>query len=220
VVPDNVLKSSYWLDNAQISQFRIGGLKTGSKYRFGFVGSSGPNGWFKGDYTAKYTIGSRSVYLNSWENTTKIVYIGNVTPDGSGNVLITFTTSADGDWGFNAGMIVHEYTDATGGVVLNSTVEDTTANLDDDTYNVKLYPNPFTDLITIDINNTGSSNIITAELYDITGRLALRQQFDYLGVGYNVLTMRTSGTNMPTGMYILSVKVNGSPVKVGKVYKK
>ena len=93
IVPDNVLMSNYWLDNTQISSFRITGLNTSRKYRFGFVGSSSSNGWFKGDYTAKYTIGDRSVYLNSWENSTKIVYIGNVKPDGSGNVLINFSTT-------------------------------------------------------------------------------------------------------------------------------
>jgi hypothetical protein len=39
IVPDNVLKSDYWLDNTQISSFRITGLNTSRKYRFGFIGS-------------------------------------------------------------------------------------------------------------------------------------------------------------------------------------
>ncbi|MBL7696504.1 MAG: fibronectin type III domain-containing protein [Chitinophagaceae bacterium] len=218
VVPDLVLQSNFWLDNGQISSFRITGLNTARKYRFGFVGSSSLNGWFVGDYTAKYTIGSRSVYLNSWENSARIVHIGDVSPDGSGNVLINFSTTADADWGFNAGVIVYEYTDGTGGVVLNSQL-DSASNLDDELYKVKIYPNPFRDYVAFDINNTSNANRVTAELYDLTGRLALRQEFDYMSTGFNTILVKTSGVNMPVGMYVMSVKVNGKPVAVRQVYK-
>jgi hypothetical protein len=219
VVPDNVLQSDYWLDNTQISSFRLTGLNASRKYRIGFVGSSSANGWYKGDYTAKYTIGDRSVYLNSWENYTKIVYIGNISPDASGNVLINFSTTAAGDWGFNAGIIVHEYTDAAGGVVLNSEV-DTTGMVMEELYRIKMYPNPFNEVINVDINNTSPANRITAEIYDMTGRLALRQQFDYLSAGYNTIAVRTAGVNMPVGMYVMSVRVNGKIVSTREIYKK
>jgi hypothetical protein len=217
VVPDNVLRSDYWLDNLQISSFRITGLNTSRKYRFGFVGSSSPNGWMKGDYTAKYTIGDRSVYLNSWQNTTKIVYIGNVTPDGSGNVLINFSTTADGDWGFNAGVIIHEYTDAAGGVVINSVLD--SAGNSDQLYKIRAYPNPFNDYVNIEINNNSNANRISAEIYDMTGRLAMRQEFDNMSVGYNTIVMRTTGANMPVGMYVMTIKINGKPVEVRKLFK-
>ena len=218
IVPDNVLMSNYWLDNTQISSFRITGLNTSRKYRFGFVGSSSSNGWFKGDYTAKYTIGDRSVYLNSWENSTKIVYIGNVKPDGSGNVLINFSTTADGDWGFNAGLIIHEYSDATGGVVMNSALDSSSVLLEE-LYRIKMYPNPFRDVINADINNNSSANRITADIYDMNGRLAMRQEFDYLSAGYNTIAVRTSGTTMPVGMYVMSIRVNGKIVSTRQLYK-
>jgi hypothetical protein len=218
VVPDNVLKSAYWLDNTQISSFRLTGLNTTRKYRIGFVGSSSASGWFKGDYTARYMIGDRSVYLNSWENTTKIVYIGNVSPDGSGNILVNFTTTADGDWGFNAGIIVHEYSDATGGVVLNSEL-DTSLALQEEVYKVRMYPNPFDDAINVDINNNSTGNRITADIYDMTGRLALRQEFDYLSPGFNTIVVRTGSANMPVGMYVMSVRVNGKMVASRQIYK-
>jgi hypothetical protein len=218
IVPDNVLMSNYWLDNAQVSSFRVTGLNTSRRYRFGFVGSSSPNGWFKGDYTAKYTIGDRSVYLNSWENSTKIVYIGNVSPDGSGNVLINFSTTAAGDWGFNAGLIIYEYTDAAGGVVLNAEL-DSSSVLQEELYRIKMYPNPFRDVINVDINNNSSANRITADIFDMNGRLAMRQEFDYLSAGYNTIAVRTSGVNMPVGMYVMSIRINGKIVSSKSVYK-
>ncbi len=218
IVPDNVLMGNYWLDNGQTSSFRITGLSTARKYRFGFIGSSSAPGWTKGDYTAKYTINGRSVYLNSWENSTRIVYLGNVVPDGSGNVLINFSTTAAGDWGFNGGVIIHEYTDAAGGVVMNSELDSASA-MNDEVYKVKIYPNPFRDYVTFDINNTSNANRISADIYDITGRLALRQEFDYMSAGQNTIQVKTSGSSMPAGMYVISIRVNGKPVSVRQIYK-
>lgn len=219
VVPDNALMGNYWLDNGQISSFRLTGLNSSRKYRIGFFGSSSSNGWFKGDYTAKYMIGDRTVYLNSWENSTKIVYIGNVVPDGSGNILVNFSTSVDGDWGFNGGLLVEDYSDGAGGVVLNSVV-DTSSNALEELYRIKMYPNPFNDVINVDINNNSPSNRISAEIYDMAGRLTLRQQFDYLSAGYNTIAVRTAGANMPVGMYVMAIKVNGKTISTKEVYKR
>lgn len=111
IVPDNVLRSDYWLDKLQISRIRVDGLNHGKVYRFGFIGSSGPDLWFKGNYTASYAINNRTVYLNSWFNSTKIVYINDVSPDEDGKVMLDFSTVAAADYGFTAGIIIDEYDD-------------------------------------------------------------------------------------------------------------
>ncbi len=36
VVPDNVLKSNYWIDKTQVAQIRVSGLNQTRRYRFGF----------------------------------------------------------------------------------------------------------------------------------------------------------------------------------------
>lgn len=110
VVPDNVLMSNYWLDNGQISQFKLSGLNHGKRYRFGFIGSSSPPNWFKGNYTATYNVDDKTVYLNSWHNSTKIVYIDDIAPDPDGKVLLNFSTTQEAGYGFNSGLIIQEYT--------------------------------------------------------------------------------------------------------------
>ena len=110
MVPDNVLASDYWLDKRQVAQFVVKGLNHGKMYRFGFFGSSAPPDWFKGNYTATYSINERTVYLNSWLNSTKIVYISDVTPDDNGEVSLNFSTAPDAAYGFNGGVILQEYT--------------------------------------------------------------------------------------------------------------
>jgi fibronectin type 3 domain-containing protein len=109
VVPDNVLQANYWLDKTQVSEFKVSGLNHSKRYRFGFIGSSSPVNWFKGNYTATYTVHDKTVYLNSWYNTTKIVYIGDVAPDADGKVLLDFSTTPEAGYGFNSGLIIEEY---------------------------------------------------------------------------------------------------------------
>jgi hypothetical protein len=52
----------------------------------------------------------KTVYLNSWYNTTKIVYIADVAPDPDGKVLLDFSTTPEAGYGFNSGLIIEEYT--------------------------------------------------------------------------------------------------------------
>gem|GEM_PF-7069851 len=111
MVPDNALAADYWLDKKQQSQFMVKGLNHEKLYAFGFYGSSSIPDWFKGNYTATYNINNRTVYLNSWMNSTKIVYIKNVSPDNNGQVALNFSTTQEAGYGFNGGVIMQEYND-------------------------------------------------------------------------------------------------------------
>lgn len=223
IVPDNVLKSNFWLDRGQQSQFRISGLNTTRRYRIGFVGSSSAVGWFKGNYTATYSINDRTVYLNSWENSTKIVYIGDIVPEAGGIIHLNFTTTPAGVYGFNAGVIIQEYIDTQGGIVTTSVVApDEFMNLSagrDSTYKVSAYPNPFNDLINLDFYNNSAGNRISAEVYDLTGRLVLRQYYNALPAGHNTLRLRGIEATKSTSVCLIALKVNGKIVETVKVMR-
>src|SRR5690606_14185789 len=66
--------------------------------------------WVKDNYTATYTVGGKTVYLNSWQNRTKIVYIDDIAPDPDGKLLLDFSTTEAAGYGFNAGIIISSYT--------------------------------------------------------------------------------------------------------------
>jgi hypothetical protein len=53
----------------------------------------------------------------------------------------------------------------------------------------------------------------------MTGRLAMRQEFDNLTAGYNTIAVRTSGVNMPVGMYVMTIRVNGRIISSKEIYK-
>lgn len=213
IVPDAVLASNYWLDNAQISQFKLSGLNQSRRYRIGFIGSSSTAGWFKGNYTATYTINGRTVYLNSWMNSTKIVYISDVVPDAGGEILVNFSTTAAAQWGFNAGIIIQEYSDPQGGSVLymsNSELEDDEpALLPVNTLKAVVYPNPFRDNINIEFNNSSAANKITTDVHDMQGRLIQRHNFNSMPAGRNLLKLTVPSSAPTTGIYIITIRING-----------
>jgi len=222
IVPDNVLQANYWLDNTQLSQFRLEGLNTSRRYRIGFFGSSSAVGWFKGNYTATYSVKGRTVYLNSWENTTKIVYIGDLVPESNGTLLLDFSTTANAQYGFNGGIIIMEYSDASGGTVQNSTLDEqpgTEITPISPDYNVKVYPNPFNDLVNLDFNNDAAGNRVSAEVYDLTGRLVYRRDFNGLGVGRNILVLNGIEQTKNTSVCIVALRVNGKVVQTVKLLR-
>jgi hypothetical protein len=223
VVPDNVLASNFWLDNLQVGQFRLSGLNHTRRYRIGFVGSSSSTGWVKGNYTATYTINGRTVYLNSWMNSTKVVYISDVVPNAAGEVLLDFSTTAAAQWAFNAGIIIHEYSDKVGGSILymsNSELEKEPVFVASDRLNLIAYPNPFADNINVEFTNNSASNKITTEIYDVSGRLILRQHHSNLTRGKNLLKIKMPGAAENTGMFIVTFKINGRIERTIKMLRK
>ncbi len=224
IVPDNVLSSNYWLDNSQLGQFRLSGLNHTKQYRIGFTGSSSSTGWFKGNYTATYTIQGKTVYLNSWMNATKIVYLNDLAPDAGGEMMLNFSTTAVAAYGFSAGVIIQEYTDTQedGSIpASNLLLQDALPSIAASEHALKVmaYPNPFTDQIILDFYNTDHSNRVSAELYAINGRLIHRQQYNLLPRGNNTVRIYNLKNIATFGSYIVALKINGKIIQTSKMLK-
>jgi hypothetical protein len=234
VVPDKALASDFWLDNTQVSEFKVSGLNHSRRYRVGFWGSSSSNGWFKGNYTSTFTINGRTVYLNSWMNSSKMVYIDNVVPDDNGEMTLDFSTTEAAAYGFNGGVIIEDYTDlqASSGVASNSIVEalpglETVINGEKEHDErttaaatvVKMYPNPFNDYINMDFSNTSANNNISIEVYDLSGRLTYRRMLGKLSEGANTIRLGATEAGMNTGVYIVTLSINGKSIQANKIVR-
>jgi hypothetical protein len=236
IVSDLALASNYWLDNTQLSQFRVSGMNHSRKYRIGFFGSSSSAGWFKGNYTATYTINGQTVYLNSWMNSSKIVYINDVVPDENGEVYLDFSTTAAAAYGFNGGVLIEDYTDPAATTVVNLANFSSLAsgvrpgNIDENVTlaqqasaaaNGKMYPNPFIDFINMDFSNSSADNNISVDVYDLSGRLSFHKNYGKLPGGNNTLRLSASdaGMNIGTGVYIITLNVNGKAIQANKVIR-
>jgi hypothetical protein len=110
-VPDDVLESCYWLDKDQLGQIKLTGLNHAKRYRIGFIGSIGPPIWtLHQNYIAAYTVNDKTVYLNSWQNTSKIVYLNDLSPDDDGSLMLNVTSSPEGTYTFTSALVLQEYT--------------------------------------------------------------------------------------------------------------
>ena len=185
--------------------------------------SSGPNGWFKGDYTGKYTINDRSVYLNAWSNTTKIVYIDDMSPDDNGEMLLTFSTTAEAMYGFHGGVTIDAYSDES----ISQTVLPDNQVLEpllteENIYGLRnrMYPNPFAGDITVDFNNIAGTSRVSAFVYDITGRLVFRQDYNGLVTGFNQLRLKTGTLKTGSKAYTIVLASNGKIIMTNKMIRK
>jgi hypothetical protein len=233
VVPDKALASDFWLDNTQVSEFKVSGLNHSRRYRVGFWGSSSSNGWFKGNYTSTFTINGRTVYLNSWMNSSKMVYIDNIAPDENGEMVLDFSTTDAAAYGFNGGVIIEDYTDpqASSGVASNSLLEAApgveTARNGENTAGgrtaaaavVRMYPNPFNDFINLDFTNSSANNNVSIEVYDLSGRLSYRRMVGKLPEGGNTIRLAADEARMNTGVYIVTLSVNGKSIQANKIVR-
>lgn len=227
IVPDNALQSAYWLDNTQISTIKLKGLNHTKKYRIGFFGSSSANGWTKGDYTAKYSVGSKSAYLNSWENNSKIVYINEVPPDADGNLLLIFSTTDVADYGFNSGIIIHELSGDS--IYYNPQTGDTTSGNGDSlateppdgirVYEVKVFPNPFRDALNIEFTKEEDGGHIQVDIHDVHGKLMFSRVYKDLPKGNNTISLFPGDKLFRKGLYFCTLKSKEKVLKTIRIMK-
>jgi large repetitive protein len=238
VFPDAVMRSCYWTDRLQNAQFKLTGLNHSKRYRIGFFGSIGP-GW-DGNFNAKYSIGGRSVYLNSYRNDTEVSYIGDVKPDDNGEVLLNVSTTADAAFGFTTAIVIQSYDDAVGGIVLNEPppFEGGVVNVTDEKsihaaqpagaeiaedanarVRMLAYPNPFSDNLKIDFNNSSAANNVSVDIVDLAGRLVFRKDAGRVPAGMNTLRLDISNSAFAPGMYMVRLNINGKAVHTAKLIK-
>lgn len=105
VYPDNVLRSSWWVDAGLVAKLKISNLNRNWTYSFVFCGSR--NGG--GDRTSVYSINGKSVSLNASYNTTQTVQIDGVKPDDNGEVFVTVELSQYAMFAYLNAMVINGY---------------------------------------------------------------------------------------------------------------
>ncbi len=83
-----------------------------------------------------------------------------------------------------------------------------------------VYPNPFTDGFNVRFDNENASNIISVEIYDLTGRLLFNQYFGRLPAGKTTLKFDLSNKLLVRGIYLVSMRINGILSKPAKLVKR
>ena len=83
---------------------------------------------------------------------------------------------------------------------------------------LKAYPNPIGGLLTIDFFNTTASDI-NVDVFDMNGKMILKQNFGNRSIGRNTLKVNLSGSKFAPGLYLARIMVDGKPAQTVKLVK-
>ena len=237
IYPDNVMISNFWLDKNQLVNLKFDNLDQSKKYRIRFFGSSD---WgYLIDFTTTYTVNGKTVYLNCYKNNSKAVYIENLEPTEDGEIFATISTTPSATYGFAAAVLIESYEDPIGGAgategggrfVQTPVVEETdieivtetvTENVLEETVKkneIKVYPNPFNDVLNVSISNSEKSSF-SIQVFDISGRLVHRKDLKDLDPGKRTEQLNFSQSNLTSGTYFIRIMRNNNVEKTIKLIK-
>jgi hypothetical protein len=145
-------------------------------------------------------------------------------PDVNGELVIEFSTTKEAAYGFNAGLIISQYSNL---LVPAASVLPSTANTQEEAEEMpvanqktRVYPNPFRDNLVIEYYNKNATDQVSTEVYDMNGRLVVSRQYKTLPQGSNRLLINTLGNANGNGVYIVTIRVNGQIAETHTVLRR
>ncbi len=233
IFPNNVMQSNYWVDASQTCQVKLSNLDHTKKYRIGCFGSAT---WY-GFFNAAYTINGTTLYLNSHNNNSKVVYFEDVTPNADGEVILSISPEAGTPYCFTAAITIESY-DSGGGQTLPiangtpgsyfgqqqnnvSEISRPGATRNEDLISsVKAYPNPFINDLKIDLVLTSNAKQVALVLFDASGRAVYQKILGSAEASRQHQTLDLSMTKaLPPGNYFLKVLCDGVSQQTIKLVK-
>ncbi|RYY56140.1 MAG: T9SS type A sorting domain-containing protein [Chitinophagaceae bacterium] len=224
IYPDNVLRSSWWVDANITAQLKISNLNQNMYYSFVFLGSR--NG--AGDRTSVYSIGTKKVSLNASFNTSQTVQIDRVRPNQNGEVYITVSLAQYAMYAYLNSLVINAYNigettsleePVDGGMpVANLTgkADPVPSGITDGPRasengpalitNAGVYPNPFTNQLTVAATFEKSQENVSIRVTDMGGRTIFLQSYGNVRQGIWNQQVDLSGKSLKPGVYLLQVE--------------
>ena len=200
IVPDNVMRSTYWLDFGNSARLKVSDLEQNKGYNFVFFASR--NGG--GNRTTEYTIGDQTVSLNASFNTSQTVQINNVRANSSGEVTIDVALAANASFGYLGALIIQAYdlpnNAKTSDILAKTGDED---NLSDGLGSeIVAYPNPFSDQLMI--KGFQQDEKVSVSIYGTTGSLVYASTNQQVKGG--AVSLDLASKSLRPGMYLITIK--------------
>jgi large repetitive protein len=223
IYPDNVMRSTWWLDVGEKPTIKIDGLNQAMTYNFVFFASRDGGGLFA-DRTSVYTIGNKSASLNAINNISQTTQINGVRPDENGAVFFSVAAGGISPYAYIGALVIQGYTaDTTGNAAAGITSKSAgPANPDEEqspqaapvTVNdgeagssktLAAYPNPFADALMVRLNLEKPAEKLSLQLVDVSGKIVLNQELRNVPKGSSQYSIDTGNRRLNSGVYILRV---------------
>ena len=222
IFPNNVMQSNYWTDASQTSQVKFSNLDHRKKYRIGCFGSAT---WY-GFFNAGYTINGTTLYLNSHNNNSKVIYFEDVTPNSDGEIFLNIAPDAGTPYCFTAAITIEGYDNNGGssGPIANGGGNNNTNGMQQNIVSetnrpgigngvitsIKAFPNPFINDLRVDIELAAKVKKVSLALYDANSRMVYLKVLGSNEVATQHQTLDLSmAKGLPPGNYFLKVVCDG-----------
>ncbi len=205
IFPDAVMKESFGLFPGVSGKIRIRGLNMSMKYNLSFFASAA----ITGDVNVAYTVGSKTVMLNTALNRSGLVTMYDVSADANGEINITVAPgTGTSQFGLLGALIIEGYhpSAAIAPLPAGKQQEATVAlsgNQGVKMLQLNVHPNPFQQSFVLSVE-TGIQEVLDIAMYDMSGKMIHQQQYRHLRAGWNPIRIQPSN-GLPRGVYLIKV---------------
>jgi large repetitive protein len=233
VYPDNVMRSTWWLDANATARLRIDGLNIANRYNFTFFASR-DGGGNSPDRTSVYTINGTSVSLNAINNISNTVQITSVVPDGNGSVMIEIRAGSASPFAYIGALVIESFQPGINGgsggggnpfgrVTNNSVVETTQPNtpagattnavatgdtrpvLIAKNWSAEVFPNPFEADPMLSLQMDKGTERITISVTDAAGKQIMMREMRNVPQGAFRQNLGLDAAKLQPGIYFVRV---------------
>ena len=165
IYPDAVLKSYWWIEQAETATLILRNLDLAMKYDLVFFASRAAS-----NRGTNFTVNGTTVTLNASYNTTETVEINHIDPDENGHIIIDMRSMPGAILGYLGAMVIHASpVDSQNARTLAAVPEKSVPNELVTTLSLaSTYPNPFSDKVFVSFDSNDSTTY-QVTLFDLMG---------------------------------------------------
>lgn len=214
IVPDNVMRSTYWLDPGRVAELKVSNLDLLLDYNFEFFASRDGSG----NRTTNYTVDGKTTSLNAAYNTSNTAQVESIKPDEEGEALISMTSAPNSSFAYIGALMIHGYRNVDisnpeqAARLAASIADEFNSRQPATASSLNVYPNPFENRFTV--GGFDREEAVSIIVRNYTGQIVYRKNNLHAGGEY-VIELDGSFQN---GLYLLEV-YSASQKQVFKVMK-
>ena len=216
VVPDNVMRSTWWADIGQTGYLRFGGLSQNMSYSFKFFASRTA----ADTRVTNYIINGKVVKLKVNNNRYQMVTMDNVYADENGEVLLVVQgENVSTTFGYIGGLIISaakkpsDPIDGAGGAVFRGSLP-TSGNTGQaittaESFSVSkmnVYPNPFRDDLSVKMELANNVSKLVIKVTDASGRTVMTREYANVPKGNWLQSVGLNNQKIAPGIYFIQVQ--------------
>ena len=214
IYPDKVLKSFFFMESTETAEVFVAGLDQSMKYNFVFFNSID----IGFSVTTNFSIGSAAVVPEGQNNINTVAKIINVTPDENNEVKIDISSSSN--WSIWNAMVIEAYPSEEPSAARRTPIDlpsdHKLVKFGSELTGVKIYPNPFSDKLILNIDQENAINRIS--IIDLSGQTVYSKVISE-SFGSQGLVEFNLGDKLKSGFYLLQVSFEGNNTKTYKIIK-